>query len=129
MNIRQTLFVKGLEHSNPIPSAARAGPILMSSLINGTDAATGKLPTSLEAQCRNMFLNIRQVLEAGGGSPEHLVRLVVWLADRSQRGPLNEEWLRMFPDTSKSPARLSLQATELSPGILIQSEIVAYIAS
>ena len=127
MSSRKTIFVEGLEHSNPVPSAARMGPLLMSGLINGTDAGTGLLPGSLEEQCTNMFLNIRRVLDAGGGSPEHLVRLVVWLADRAKRGPLNEEWLKMFPDTSKTPARFSLQATELSPGILIQCEVTAFI--
>jgi len=124
---RQTLHVQGFSHANPIPAAAKVGPLLMSGLINGTDPDTGQLAATLEAQCACMFRQVRNVLAAAGGTPDHLVRMTVWLKDRSQRGPLNEQWLAMFPDANDRPARLSLQATDLSAGILIQCEITAYI--
>lgn len=124
---RQTYQVAGFSHANPIPAAARVGPLLMSGLINGTDPATGKLADGLEAQCACMFQQVRNVLAAAGGTPDQLVRMTVWLKDRSQRGPLNEQWLAMFPDADDRPARLSLQATELTAGILVQCEITAYI--
>lgn len=127
MSKRQTCHVAGFSHANPIPAAARVGPLLMSGLINGTDPATGKLADGLEAQCACMFQQVRNVLVAGGGTPDQLVRMTVWLKDRSQRGPLNAQWLAMFPDADDRPARLSLQATELSAGILVQCEITAYI--
>lgn len=127
MGKRQTIHVEGFSHANPIPAAARIGPLLMSGLINGTDPATGKLAEGLEAQCAAMFTQIRNVLSAAGGSPDHLVRLTVWLKDRSQRGPLNEQWLAMFPNPDDRPARLSLQAADLTAGILVQCEITAYI--
>jgi enamine deaminase RidA (YjgF/YER057c/UK114 family) len=125
---RQTIHVEGFSHANPIPAAARVGPLLMSGLINGTDPATGKLADTLEGQCECMFRQVRSVLAAAGGTPDHLVRMTVWLKDRSQRGPLNEQWLALFPDADDRPARLSLQASELSGGILVQCEITAYIA-
>lgn len=124
---RTTIQVDGFSHANPIPAAARVGPLLMSGLINGTDPATGKLAEGLEAQCACMFQQIRNVLAAAGGTPDQLVRLTVWLKDRSQRGPLNAEWLKMFPDANDRPARLSLEAAGLSAGILVQCELTAYI--
>lgn len=124
---RQTIHVEGFSHANPIPAAARVGPLLMSGLINGTDPQTGKLAEGLEAQCACMFRQVRNVLEAAGGTPGNLVRMTVWLKDRSQRAPLNEQWLAMFPDANDRPARLSLEATTLSAGILVQCEITAYI--
>jgi enamine deaminase RidA (YjgF/YER057c/UK114 family) len=127
MRKRQTIHVEGFNHANPIPAAARVGPLLMSGLINGTDPATGKLAEGLEAQCACMFRQIRSVLAAAGGTPDQLVRLTVWLKDRSQRGPLNAQWLAMFPEPDNRPARLSLQAGDLSAGILVQCEITAYI--
>lgn len=127
MGLRQTLQVAGFSHVNPIPAAARVGPLLMSGLINGTDPATGKLAEGLDAQCACMFQQVRNVLAAGGGTPAQIVRMTVWLQDRSQRGPLNAQWLAMFPNADDRPARLSLQATELSAGILVQCEITAYI--
>jgi enamine deaminase RidA (YjgF/YER057c/UK114 family) len=127
MTKRQTIHIEGFSHANPIPAAARVGPLLMSGLINGTDPATGKLAEGLEAQCACMFRQIRSVLAAAGGTPDQLVRLTVWLKDRSQRGPLNAQWLAMFPEPDNRPARLSLQAGDLSAGILVQCEITAYI--
>lgn len=127
MGTRQTIHVDGFSHANPIPAAARVGPLLMSGLINGTDPDTGKLAEGLEAQCAAMFRQIRNVLAAAGGTPDNLVRLTVWLKDRSQRGPLNEQWLAMFPNPDDRPARLSLQAGDLTAGILVQCEITAYI--
>ena len=127
MATRQTIHVEGFSHANPIPAAARVGPLLMSGLINGTDPATGKLAEGLEAQCACMFQQVRNVLAAAGGTPDQLVRMTVWLKDRSQRGPLNEQWLAMFPNADDRPARLSLEATGLTAGILVQCEITAYI--
>ena len=127
MSRRTTLHVEGFSHANPIPAAARVGPLLMSGLINGTDSATGKLADGLEAQCACMFQQIRNVLAAAGGSTDDLVRLTVWLKDRSQREPLNQQWLNMFPDPDNRPARISLEASGLTAGILVQCELTAYI--
>ncbi|MEZ5662876.1 MAG: RidA family protein [Burkholderiaceae bacterium] len=127
MTQRQTLYVEGFSHANPIPAAARVGPLLMSGLINGTDPATGRLADGLEAQCACMFQQIRHVLAVAGAGPEHIVRLTVWLKDRTQRAPLNEQWLQMFPDADNRPARVSLEASGLAGGILVQCELTAYI--
>lgn len=127
MSRRTTLHLEGFSHANPIPAAARVGPLLMSGLINGTDPATGKLADGLEAQCACMFQQIRNVLAAAGGSTDDLVRLTVWLKDRSQRELLNQQWLNMFPDPDNRPARISLEASGLTAGILVQCELTAYI--
>ena len=125
---RQTLHIDGFSHVNPIPAAARKGPLLMSGLINGTDPATGQLADGLDSQCAAMFEQIRRILAAGGGTADDLVRMTVWLKDRSQREPLNREWLAMFPDPLRRPARIALHAPDLAAGILVQCEITAYIA-
>lgn len=127
MTERQTLHVAGFSHKNPIPAAARKGPLLQSGLINGMDPATGKMGEGLEAQCALMFQQVRSVLAAGGGTPDDLVRMTVWLQDFTQRGPLNEQWLAMFPDAQRRPARVTLQAAGLTTGILVQCEITAWI--
>lgn len=129
MNQRQTVDIDGFAHANPIPAACRVGPLLMSGLVNGIDPATGRLADTLEAQCRYMLHHVQRIVEAAGGSLDDIVRLTVWLADRSQRAPLNDAWLQLFPDPRNRPARISLQATTLGPGILVQCEVTAYVAS
>ncbi len=129
MTRRQTIEIEGFGHANPIPAACRVGPLLASGLVNGTDPSTGQLAPTLDAQCRHMLDNVVRIVEAAGGSRDDIVRLTVWLADRSQRAPLNEAWLRLFPDPTNRPARISLQATGLGSGILVQCEVTAYIAA
>lgn len=124
---RHTIHIEGFSHANPIPAACRVGPLLMSGLVNGTDPATGKIADTLQAQCAHMFTQVRRIVEAAGGTTGDIVRMSVWLKDRSQRQPLNDQWLAMFPDPHDRPARLSVQATELSAGILVQCEVTAYI--
>lgn len=127
MTLRQTIHVDGFKHANPIPAAARKGPLLMSGLINGTDPESGQLGATLEDQCRHMFTQMRRILEAGGGGVDDIVRLTVWLKDRAQREPLNGQWLAMFPDPHRRPARIALHAPDLAGGILVQCEVTAFI--
>lgn len=127
MTKRMSLQIEGFGHANPIPAAARKGPLLMSGLINGTDPATGQVAATLEEQCAHMFTQVRRIVAAGGGTPGDIVRMAVWLKDRSQRAPLNDQWLAMFPDPQDRPARLSLQQGDLSNGILVQCEVTAWI--
>lgn len=124
---RNSIYVEGFSHANPIPAACRVGPLLMTGLINGTDPATGRLGSTLEEQCAHMFVQVRRIVAAAGGSVSDIVRMVVWLKDRSQRAPLNAEWLALFPDPQDRPARLALHAAELTGGILVQCELTAYI--
>jgi enamine deaminase RidA (YjgF/YER057c/UK114 family) len=80
----------------------------MTGVISAKDAQTGKLPDTLEAQCVAMFRNVRDIIEAAGGKPEHIIKMTVWLRNLSDRKALNEEWLKMFPDATSRPARHAL---------------------
>ena len=128
MSKRVSYEIPGLQHDNPIPAACRIGPFLVSSLINGKDPATGQFPEGLDAQCARLFANIRMVLEAGGATPDDLIKLTVWLKDRAQRPFVNKYWAEMFPDPHSRPARHTFAAPDLREPILVQCEIMAVIA-
>jgi enamine deaminase RidA (YjgF/YER057c/UK114 family) len=106
--MRKSIEVAGYKHGNPIPAASRIGNIVMTGVISAKDAQTGKLPDTLAAQCTAMFKNVRDIIEAAGGTPEHIVKMTVWLRDLSDRKALNVEWLKMFPDAASRPARHAL---------------------
>jgi hypothetical protein len=57
MDKRRSIEVGGVKHVNPIPSASRKGPFVVSGAISGADPETGNVPADLDAQCRNMFGN------------------------------------------------------------------------
>jgi 2-iminobutanoate/2-iminopropanoate deaminase len=122
---RRSIHIGGFKHANPIPNACRIGNLVMSGVILGRDG-DGKMPESMEAQCANMFAHMKATVEAAGGSTSDIIKMTVWLKDRSQRAPLNAEWLKMFPDEHSRPARHALQS-DMEGGALVQCDFTAVI--
>ena len=125
MGRRLSIDVPGFGHDNPIPAACKVGPFLISSGVSGKEPYTGKMLEGLEAQCAQMFATVRQILEIAGGSPEDVVKMNVWMKDRSQRDTLNIGWLEMFPDEHSRPARHTFAAPDLPGTMLVQCEVFA----
>ena len=113
MEKRRSINVPGASHANPIPSASRRGPFVVTGAIAGTDPATGKVPEDLDQQCRQMFDNVRRVITAAGGTPDDIVKMTVWITDRALRPVLNNTGSRCSPIRSRarpatpSPAAIS----------------------
>ena len=121
---RQSIHIEGFVHKQPIPNACRLGNILMSGVINGVDPATGKVAPTLEEQVKFMFEHVRSIMAKAGASPDDIVKVTVFMTDRSKRDAVNGEWLKMFPDEHSRPARQTMRA-DLEGGILIQCDITA----
>ena len=121
---RQSIYIEGFAHKNPLPAASRLGNMLMTGIITGMDPATGKVAPTLEAQCAFMFQHVRSIVVAAGGSTDDIIKMSVWMADRSKRDVLNAEWVKMFPDPASRPARHTSQ-TALEGGQLIVCDITA----
>lgn len=122
---RRSVEPPGLRHGDlPIPAASRVGNLIATGGIRGVDAATGRMPEDLVAQARNMFANLRTIVDAAGGRCEDIVKLTVWIATPEARAAVNAEWVAMFPDPHARPARHILNY-ELPAGMLIQCEAIA----
>ena len=126
MTRRKSIHIGEFKHANPIPNACRIGNLLMSGVILGRDPATGAMPERIEDQCANMFAHMKAIVEAGGGTTDDIIKMTVWLQDRSQRAPVNVEWLKMFPDEHSRPARHALQMN-MDGGALVQCDFTAVI--
>jgi 2-iminobutanoate/2-iminopropanoate deaminase len=127
MSKRRSIMVPGMHHQNPIPNASRIGPFVVSGSIFGRDPDTGQAPPEIEHQCALMFSNIRRVMTAAGGTTGDIIKLTVWLKDKTHRPIVNKEWLAMFPDPDSRPARHTFSGTELTGADLVQCEIMAVI--
>jgi 2-iminobutanoate/2-iminopropanoate deaminase len=126
MSKRKSIHIKEFKHANPIPACSRIGNIVMSGVINGIDPATGKVAPTLEEQCAHMFQHMKRMVEAAGGTTDDIIKMTVWMGDRSQREALNREWLKMFPDEHSRPARHALRtALDGEGGIQIQCDFMA----
>ena len=102
---RQSIHIEGFKHVNPIPNAARVGNTLMSGLIVGMDPAAGKVAPTLDEQLGFIFVHMKAIVEAGGGTMDDVVKVNVYLKDLKNRSAVNNQWLKAFPDEHTRPAR------------------------
>ncbi|MFB6611046.1 RidA family protein [Agromyces sp. NPDC056379] len=121
---RRSIHLPGHVHRNPIPAASRIGAHVQSGALTGRDPETGAMPPGIDAQCANVFRQIRAVMAAAGGSPDDIIKLTVQLVDPDDREALNREWLAMFPDPDDRPAR-QVVAARLSGGALVHCDLGA----
>ncbi len=128
MSKRRSFEVPGLRHENPIPMGSIIGPFMMSSGIFGMEPGTRRVPADIDGQCKLMFANVRRVMEAAGGSPEDIIKMVIWAKDKSFKESVNKEWLLMFPDEHSRPARHTMLYQGFSGNVLVQCEIVAVLS-
>jgi 2-iminobutanoate/2-iminopropanoate deaminase len=123
---RRSIYVHSFAHQSPIPNACRIGNIIASGLIRGADPATKSFSPSIEQQCAHMFQNMRLTVEAGGGSAEDIIKVTFWM-EKLVRKPINDEWVKMFPDTDTRPARQVMEVA-MEPGVLVQCDFMAVLA-
>ena len=100
----------------------------MSGIVGGVDPATGAVAVGLEQQCALMFSHVREIVEAGGGSTDDIVKMTIYLQDFLDREALNQQWVKMFPDTNDRPARQAMAGTP-NQGRFIECDFVAIIGS
>ena len=128
MSKRQSIYVDTFSHLNPVPAACRVGNMVYSGGIHGLDSETGRTAESLDRQCEMMFAHVRTIVEAAGGTTGDIVKMTLWMKDRSQRKVVNPHWDAMFPDRNDRPARHALKA-DLEGGMLIQCDFIAVVGN
>jgi 2-iminobutanoate/2-iminopropanoate deaminase len=125
---RRSIEVEGFGHAGlPIPAACRIGNIVMSGGISGIDVDAQRMPESAAEQCENMFANVRRILAAAGASPDDVIKMTVFVKDRTVRSVVNGPWIAMFPDERSRPARHILEYESLQGGMVIQCEVTAVV--
>ena len=123
------------------PHARRVGDLLFLSGVGprtpGSNAipgnvhdANGKLVAyDIEAQCRQVFANVRAVLEASGARWEDLVDVTVFLTDMARDfAAYNRVYAEYFPDPATAPCRTTLGITALPTPIAIELKCIAALA-
>lgn len=97
---------------------------------NVYDAANALVGYDIEAQCRQVFANVRAVLEASGARWEDLVDVTVFLTDMTRDfAAYNRVYAEHFPDPATAPCRTTLGITALPTPIAIELKCVAAIPS
>ncbi|TAH43605.1 MAG: RidA family protein [Elusimicrobia bacterium] len=121
------------------PHARRVGNLLFLSGVGPRRPGDNSIPGNvhdeqghlvsydIEAQCRQVFANVRAVLEASGARWEDLVDVIVFLTDMQRDfATYNRVYAEFF--TTAQPCRTTLGITALPTPIAIELKCIAAIA-
>ncbi len=110
----------------PYSPAVRAGEYIFVSGQTGYRDWTGNEVTGIEAQTKQCFENIKLVLQASASSLDDIVKVTVFLSDAGDFARMNEVYKSYFPKVP--PARSTIQAGMVLPGMLVEIECIVYTA-
>ncbi len=120
-------------HSDDAPEAI--GPYSQSVEIDGwlftsgqiaLDPATGEVTgPDFSAQARQVFANLRAVLESAGCGFDDVVKATVYLADMADFPVLNDHYAAAMGE--HRPARSTVQAGALPKGVDLEIDLIARI--
>ena len=113
-------------HKNPIPAAAVHKGILISSVISGKSVVTGSYSKNKVEQVSLVFEYIKKIVIEAGGTVQDIIKMDLYFSDKSDRSIVNPEWVKMFPDPNKRPARHA-QIAELPKDCCLQVALTAVI--
>jgi 2-aminomuconate deaminase len=122
------------------PHARRVGNLLFLSGVGPRTPGTNEIPGNvydggkrlvgydIEAQCHQVFANVRAVLEASGARWEDLVDVTVFLTDMARDfGAYNRVYAEYFRDPATAPCRTTLGITALPTPIAIELKCIAVV--
>ncbi|HEX2200158.1 MAG TPA: RidA family protein [Burkholderiales bacterium] len=125
MSQRREFMVEGL--APPIShycDAVRFGDLLFISGIPPTDAAGRVVSDDVAEQARQVFLNMKRVLEAAGAGFADILKITVYLLDVDDRAKINPVRQEFFG--AARPASTLIGVSELAiPGMKVEVEAVA----
>jgi len=108
----------------PYSQAIRAGRLLFTAGQIPLSPEDGRIVGATVAeQTERALLNLQAVLEAGGSSPDRVVKTTVFLVDLSRFGEMNEVYARFFG--AAPPARSTVEVGALPKGALVEVEAIA----
>ena len=108
----------------PYSQGVRHGNLIFCSGQIGLDPATGQLvPGGVEAETRQVLLNLAAVLAAAGVTTDAVVRTTIYLVDLADFTRVNEIYGAYFSEPY--PARATVGVSELPRGARVEIDAVA----
>ena len=109
----------------PFSEAVRVGSMLYLSGQMGVDGSAKLVAGGIEAETRQIFENVRAVLERHGSSLDRVVKCLVMLADMGEWSAMNRVYLEFFK--GPLPARSAFGANGLALGGRVEIEVIAVV--
>ena len=90
------------------------------------DPATGDIVgTTIEEQTRQVFKNMKAILETAGSSLDKVLKTTVFIKNMNDFGKMNEIYAEFFTEGSY-PSRSAVEVARLPKDVLVEIETIAY---
>lgn len=106
----------------PYSQAIKAGGLLFCSGQIPVDPATGVIPDGVEAQTEQALTNVKNLIEAGGGSIDDVVKTTVFIKNMDDFAAINGIYAKYF--TEPFPARSCVEVARLPKDVLLEIEAI-----
>ena len=120
-------------HTNNAPAAI--GPYSQAVKVNGLLYSSGQIALTAEGkmlendikkQTRQIFANLKAILEDNGGSIESIIKINIFLTDMNDFGIVNVLMAEEFGD--HKPVRSTVEVSALPKNAMIEMDIIAQVA-
>ena len=110
----------------PYAQANIIGDLVITSGQIPIDPATGNLVEGdIEAQTKQVFENLKAVLEAAGSGLDKIVKTTCFMDTMNDFAKMNEVYASFF--SGDYPSRSAVEVAKLPKGALIEIEAIAYL--
>ena len=106
----------------PYSQAIISGNMLFTSGQIPINPATGEIPEGVEAQARQALTNVKNLIEASGGSMNKVVKTGVFIKSMNDFAKINEIYAEFF--TEPYPARSCVEVARLPKDVLLEIETI-----
>lgn len=107
----------------PYSQAIEINGMVYTSGVIGINPATGIAGETIEEQTKQVFENLKAVLEAAGTCLNNAVKTTVFIKDMNDFGKVNEIYATYFEGAF--PARSCVEVARLPKDFLIEIEVIA----
>ena len=114
---------------------AAIGPYAQANIIDNLVITSGQIPIDpatgnlvegdIEVQTRQVFANLKAVLEAAGSSLDKIVKTTCFMDNMNDFAKMNEVYASFF--SGDYPSRSAVEVAKLPKGALIEIEVIAYL--
>ena len=115
---------------------AAIGPYSQANIFGDLVFTSGQIPlnpttgeivgTTIEEQTRQVFSNIKAILEAAGSSLDKVLKTTVFIKDMNDIGKMNEIYAEYFAQGAY-PSRSAVEVARLPKDVLVEVETIAYL--
>ncbi len=110
----------------PYSQGIKTGNLLFVSGQTPIDPATGKLVADdIQIQTRQVLKNIEEIVKAGGGTLDNIVKATVYLTDFNNFSKMNEIYAEFFK--SDKPTRVCVEVSRLPLDAGVEIDAIAVV--